>query len=77
MKEAVEIIQEQEGFDRARLALELGLTVGMLSHYANHNHYPRLKVAAIVYRKYRLQVEPFTELALSDEIESQIVEEMS
>lgn len=75
MKQAIAVIMEQEGLTRGELAVRLGVTQGMLSHYSNHQHYPRLKFAAMIYREYKLQVEPFTQLALSDEVERQMQEE--
>lgn len=71
IKQAINVILEQEGMNKAELANELGITQGMVSHYAHHGHYPRLNVAAKIYGKYRIQVEPYTELALSDELERQ------
>ncbi len=69
MKEAIAIIMEQEGLSRTELAKELGLTPGMLSHYTKSDHYPRLRVATVIYLKYRLQVEPYTKTALSAEVQ--------
>ena len=71
MREALDVIMEQEEVNKTELAALLGLTPGMISHYYKHNHYPRLGIAANIYKKYMIQVEPFTELALSDEIERQ------
>lgn len=72
MKEAIEIVLEQEAITRTELAAKLGITPGMLSHYSNHDHYPRLNVAAKMYANYRIQIEPFTETALSNEMERQL-----
>ena len=69
ISDAIKTIMEQEDMTRAQLATKLGLTQGMLSHYINHGHYPRLNVAAVIYKDYRIQVEPFTKLALSAEME--------
>ena len=71
MKEAIDIIMEQEGLTRTELAKELDLTPGMLSHYGKSDHYPRLKVATTIYFKYRIQVEPYTKTALSMEVENE------
>lgn len=71
INEAIHTILEQEGMTRTELAKELGITPGMLSHYDNYGHHPRLNVAARVWGKYRISVEPYTDLALSDEWERQ------
>ncbi len=71
IKDAVQVILEQEEMTRTELAVELDITPGMLSHYTNHSHHPRLGLAAKIWGKYRVQVEPYTVLALDTEYERQ------
>ena len=75
IKQAIDTILENEDITRSELALKLGITPGMLSHYASNAHYPRLNVAGRIYRYYSIQVEPFTQTSLSDEVEKQIDQE--
>ncbi len=77
VKDAIEVIMNEEGMTKQDLAAKLGITPGMVSHYSSGDHYPRLNVAAKLYRLYKVQVEPFTLLSLSDEMDRQIEEELS
>ncbi len=69
IKDALTTIMENEGLTPTQMAEKLGVTPGMISHYINHNHYPRLNTATKIYMGYKIQVEPFTVLALSTEME--------
>ncbi len=69
MKEALATIMTNEGLTATQMAEKLSITPGMISHYVNHEHYPRLSIATKIYMSYNIQVEPYTILALSTEME--------
>lgn len=72
IREALQTIMENEGFTATQMAEKLEITPGMISHYINHNHYPRLAIATKIYIDFNIQVEPYTILALSTEMEKHL-----
>jgi transcriptional regulator with XRE-family HTH domain len=70
IKDAIAIIEEKEKVhNQYKLAKLLGVSQSTISNYKNGKTYPTLDVAALVYKRYGLRCEPFTEEALKREIE--------
>ena len=76
IKEAIKLILKEHGIkDQAELAYDLNVSQATISNYMNKEMYPALRVAATIYLKYGIPVEPYTLSAL--EKEANIIERLN
>ena len=70
IKEALEEIIERENLpDQYEVAKSIGVSQPTISNYKKGRTYPQLDIAALIYGRYGLRCEPFTEQALAIEWE--------